>query len=412
MVCRFYPIVLVLSCALVSLSAASAAVVFKPGEKARYVAPGEEEVSGTAQQLFQQAQAAENRSDYGRASKYYRRIVRRYPKDTLAAGSAYRFAQLQERTGDPMKAAGAYRVVVENYPRSPHFDESIEAQFRIGEMYLNGKKLKLLGIPIRSAVERSIEIFGAIIRVAPYGKYTARAQFNIGLANEKQGNYEAAVKAYQAVSEKFPEHAVAADAQYQIGYLWFNAARTGTRDAKAVANARIGFQDFLFRYPKSEKAPQARENLRMLDQKVTTDAFQIARFYDKQKNYKAAVIYYFDVIRQQPGSPQSDQAKRRVEELRPKVGDEVMKAAAAAPKKPAATTTAAANTRGSTDRSSRGSDVPMRLSPSDVGALPPPEYDESLPPPASLMPDMTLAPSYDLDREAEATPTPTPTPTP
>ena len=96
-------------------------------------------------------------------------------------------------------------MVVENYPKSPHFRESIEAQFRIGEMYLNGKKLKLLGIPIKSSMEKAIEIFAAIVRTAPYGKYTARAQFNIGLATEKQGNADAAVTAYTAVVEKFPE---------------------------------------------------------------------------------------------------------------------------------------------------------------------------------------------------------------
>ncbi len=111
------------------------------------------------------------------------------------------------------------------------------------------------------------------------------------------------------------------------------------RDAKAVANAKTAFQDFLFRYPKSEKAAQARENLRMLDQKQTTDAFQIAKFYDKQKNYRAAVIYYNDVIRQQPGSTQSDRAKQRVEELRAKVGDAALQSAAvtaATAKKPVA----------------------------------------------------------------------------
>ncbi|MBA2431946.1 MAG: outer membrane protein assembly factor BamD [Chthoniobacterales bacterium] len=409
MVSRFNPLVPLLICCLACPFGASAAVVFKPNEKTKYVAPGEEEVSGNAQQLFQTAQAAENSGNIGRAIKAYRQLVRRYPKDTLAAGSAYRFAQLQERSGDLIKAAGAYRVVVENYPRSPHFDESIEAQFRIGEQYLNGKKLKLLGLPLRSAVDKSVEIFAAIIRTAPYGKYTARAQFNIGLANEKQGNYEGAVKAYQAVSEKFPEHPVAADAQYQIGYLWLNAARTGTRDAKAAENAKIGFQDFLFRYPKSEKVPQARENLRALEQKQTTNSFQIARYYDKQKNYRAAVIYYFDVIRQQPGSPQSEQAKRRVEELRPRVGDEVVKAAAAVPKKRAATTTAAATREGG-----RSTNVPMRLSPSDVNALPPPEYDESLPPPASLMPDSTFAPDVGdwSSSEPASGPTPTPTPSP
>ncbi len=45
----------------------------------------------------------------------------------------------------------------------------------------------------------------------------------------------------------------------------------------------------------------------------------------------------------------------------------------------------------------------MRTSPDDVAPLPPPEADESLPPPASLTPQNTLAPDL---------PSPTPSPTP
>jgi outer membrane protein assembly factor BamD len=233
-----------------------------------------------------------------------------------------------------------------------------------------------------------MRIFAGIVRSAPYGRYTARAQFYIGRANEKQKNAEAAVAAYQEVIEKYPDDPVAADAQYQIGYLWFVTARNGSRDAKAYKNAKIGFQDFLFRYPKSEKAAQARENLRILDAGQTSNAFQVAKFYDKQKNYKAAVIYYNDVIRQQPGSPPADQAKRRIEQLRAKVGDAALQ--------PAALTAATAMRPKSSNMANAGDssgDAPaMRTSPSDVAPLPPAEADESLPPPASLTPDTTTAP--------------------
>jgi hypothetical protein len=99
-------------------------------------------------------------------------------------------------------------------------------------------------------------------------------------------------RAYQAVIDKFPNDPIAADAQYQIGYIWYEAARLGTNDQAATQNARTAFEDFLFRYPKSEKAPQARENLERLQQKSTGDAMKIAKFYDKEKAYRAAVIYY------------------------------------------------------------------------------------------------------------------------
>ncbi|PYK40212.1 MAG: hypothetical protein DME60_08540, partial [Verrucomicrobia bacterium] len=247
----------------------AAAIVFKPGKKPDFVMPGEEEISGNAAELFQIAQSAERDGNIKRAIKAYKSLVKRHPKDALAPGALYRAAQLNEQEGEYLRAAESYVQLVERYPTSPHFDEAIEAQFRIGEMYLAGKKKRVLGIPFGSSMDNAVTIFAAIVRSAPYGKYTARAQFNIGLAREKQGASEAATQAYQAVVDKFPNEPIAADAQYQIGYIWFKAARTGTKDAAAITNARTAFQDFLFRYPTSEKAGQARANLELIEHKQT-----------------------------------------------------------------------------------------------------------------------------------------------
>jgi outer membrane protein assembly factor BamD len=160
----------------------SAAVVFGPPDKSKYVAPGEEQMNGNAQELFNIGQDAEKAGNFRRAMRAYRTLVRRHPKDTLAPGAAYRTAQLQEQMHDYLEAASSYRYVVERYPTSPHFNEAIEAQFRIGEMYLAGKKLKLFGMPFASSMDKAVEVFAAVIRTAPYGKYTARAQLKMGLA--------------------------------------------------------------------------------------------------------------------------------------------------------------------------------------------------------------------------------------
>src|SRR2546430_2115289 len=306
-----------------------ASVVFKPGKKPEYVGPGgvEEEPSVDAVDLFQTGQAAETEGNTKRAIRAYKSLVKRHPKDKVAPNALYRAAQLQEQAHLFFAAADSFSQLVEKYPGSPHFDEAIEAQFRIGEIYLAGKKLRFLGIPYASSLDRAVTIFANVVRTAPHGKYTARAQFDIGLAREKQGANDAALQAYQAVVDKFPNEPIAVDAQYQIGYIWFTAARTGTKDIAAVSNARTAFQDFLFHYPNSEKAAQARANLELLEHKETTSSYQVAKFYDKQKYYRAAVIYYNEVIRQQPGSTESNLAKKRIDQLRSKVGEAVLQPA-------------------------------------------------------------------------------------
>ena len=375
-----------------------ASVVFQPGKKAKYVPPGEEELSGDAAQLYQVAQTAEKEGNLKRAISVYRNLLKHHPKDALAPSALYRAAQLQEQLHNYTPAAQLYSELVERYPSSPNFDQAIEGQFRIGEVYLNGKKLKFLGIPLASALDRAVTIFANVVRTAPYGKYTARAQFDIGLAREKQGANDAAIQAYQAVVDKFPNEPIAVDAQYQIGYIWFTAAQKGTKDAAAANNAKTAFQDFLFHYPKSEKAAQARANLDLLEHKQTANSYKVAKFYDKQKYYRAAVIYYNEVIRQQPGSEESNQAKKRIDQLRAKYGDAALQPAlpvAQASKKKS-------NTRGA--RSDDGGTTPAKPgAPNNEAPLPASESDSSLPPPASLAPDTTTAPDTLLPLPATST---------
>jgi outer membrane protein assembly factor BamD len=161
---------LCLSVSLFCRQFASGSVIFKPGEKVKYVPPGEEVMNGNAEQLFHIGQVAEEEHNLKRAAKAYKTLVRRYPKDALAPGALWRAAVLTEQMNDLLGAATYFRTLVERYPNSPHFDEAIEAQFRVGEVYLGGKKLKLLGIPFATSMDKAVEIFAAIIRTAPYGK--------------------------------------------------------------------------------------------------------------------------------------------------------------------------------------------------------------------------------------------------
>ncbi len=369
---------------------ASAAVVFRSGERGHFVAPGEEEVSGNAQQLFQIAQDAEKRGNYHKAANAYKTLFHKYHADALAPGAAYKFAEMLEKMHNYLNAADAYRNVVERYPNSPNFNDAMEAQFRIGEMYLNGKKIKVIGISVANSLDHAVDIFAAIIRTAPYGKYTARAQFDIGRAREKEGAQLAAIQAYQAVVEKFPNSPVAPEAQYQIGYIWMVAAQGGTKDSAASSNARLAFQDFLFRYPSSEKAAQARANLGQLEHKETNSSLDIAKYYDKQKYYRAAVIYYNEVIRQQPGSSESEKARKRLDELTKKLGQQALQPSYAVAEAEAAKKKAAG--KGSAGAPGQGQPAPTGPANDTAPLPPPPDANGSLPPPASLMPDATTAP--------------------
>src|SRR6476659_9010694 len=103
-----------------------ASIIFKPGQKAEYVPPGEEEINGNAAEIYQTAQSAEKENNLKRAIRAYKTLVKRHPKDALAPTALFRAAQLQEQTHQLTPAAESYLQLVERYASNPHFDEAIE----------------------------------------------------------------------------------------------------------------------------------------------------------------------------------------------------------------------------------------------------------------------------------------------
>ena len=150
------------------------------------------------------------------------------------------------------------------------------------------------------------------MKTAPFSKWAPLAQFYAGQALEKQRRWDEAIAAYEEVISRYPTDPTAADAQYQIGYVYLVQSRTAY-DKSAATKSQDAFEDFLARYPTSEKAPQAQDNLKALQIKENSNAVEIAKYYDKKKNYKAAVIYYNEVIKEQPGSPEAKAAEARID---------------------------------------------------------------------------------------------------
>ncbi len=215
--------------------------------------------------------------------------------------------------------------MVQKYPRSPDFEAALQAQYEIGKAYLDGKRVDIYGVPTLPSMGKAQEMFQKIVTNAPYGRIAPLAQFGIGQALEKSGSITSTVNAYQQVVDRYPNSDVAPNAMYQIGYVYFQASRATGYDETAAVRAQESFEDFLLKYPNSEKVPQAQDNLKILQSRKTDNSYNIARFYDKQKNYKAAYVYYNEVVQQQPDSPDATRAKQRMDQIRSKVGDDALK---------------------------------------------------------------------------------------
>ena len=310
---------------------APAPIIYREGEGFSTGDLSDIEIKKNAEEQFRLSERYEANGDYKRAGASYRLLVRRFPRSDIAATAQFKSGQMLEKEGKLQRAFYEYQALVQKYPRSPDFEAALQAQYNIGKAYLDGKRVDLYGVPTLPSMAKAQEMFQKIVTNAPYSRIAPLAQYGIGQALEKSGSITATVNAYQQVVDRYPNSDVAPNAMYQIAYVYFQASRRTGYDQTAAVRAQESFEDFLLRYPTSEKVPQAQDNLKTLQSLNVENSYGIAKFYDKQKNYRAAYVYYNEVVQQQPDSPEAQRAKQRMDQIRSKVGDNALKIGATGP---------------------------------------------------------------------------------
>ena len=292
--------------------------------------PAEADLSSEAELAVAHELAASNNID--KAIHEYQLIVKSHPFSKKAAEAQFQVAQLLQQQGNLMGSFKAYTTLLKKYPETPHFEAAVAEQIKIANTYLQGKKIKIFGIPAFSAVERSQEMYETILSTAPYSKYAALTQFNLGLSMERQGKSTEAIAAYQKLIDKYPTSSICDDALYQVGYVYMSLGMVGkSQDLSALKEAQNNFEDFLIQYPNSEKTLQARDNMKLMLNREGIDTLRIARFYDFSKDYKASSVYYNEVIRKFPQTKDASIAKARLAELKSEVGAEALRFGSQAP---------------------------------------------------------------------------------
>ncbi|HTS18366.1 MAG TPA: outer membrane protein assembly factor BamD [Verrucomicrobiae bacterium] len=297
-----------------------APLIWTKGEGWSWVSEGQPTATTPTDQL-KIGQEFQARKQYRNAIPAYRRVIARWPLSLSTQDARMGLAECYSAIGYHFKAFQTYQELLKKNPNTPHFDDVLQREFEIANLFLAGERQKAWGVRWFPSLERAEEVFEAVVKNGPYSPVAVQAQFRIGLVYEKERDYLSAVHAYEKLMERYPKDPMAETAQFQIGWAYKKEAARAEYDQNSANQAIAAFSDFLFRYPQSEKVPQAEKYRSELKVEQARGLFHIGEFYEKNHYYKSALIYYNDVIEQNPESDWATQAKVKVAELTPRTGE-------------------------------------------------------------------------------------------
>jgi len=297
-----------------------APLIYRYGEGWTYEKPGTPTgwYKDRAKDQLDVAQKAFDKGDYSLALKSAQRVLTAWPLSDYAPQSQYLVGRCYEAKKQDEKAFKAYQDILNKYPKSANFQEVQQRQLVIANRFLAGQRFKIWGIlPLFPSMDKTADMFDKIVKTGPYSDVAPQAQMGIGAAREKQKDYEAAVKAYEAAADRYnDQREVAADALFKAGMVYNKQAKTAEYDQSISGQAINTFNDFAALYPEDSRVPQLQQIITSLKAEQARGNFETAKFYENNKKWDGALIYYNEVLIKDPESPMADQARQRIDTIK------------------------------------------------------------------------------------------------
>jgi outer membrane protein assembly factor BamD len=321
---------------------APAPLIYRPGEGWTYEVPGKKGDwrKLRAKDQLEVAQQAFDQKKYKLALKAAERVIAVWPLSDYPHKAQYLIGRCYEARKMDEKAFDAYQNFLDKYAKYLTAEDTRDAQHRqyvIALRFLHGQWRKLWGrIPFFPSMDLTSEMFAKIVSYGPYGDLGPPSQMNIGAAREKEKDYPLAVQAYELAADRYSEQpAVAVEALYKAALAYNKQAHRAEYDQSVAGQAISAFTDFMALFPSDPRVTDAQRIIGQLNSVEAEGNFKVAQYYEKNKQWLGALIYYNEARRKNPSSPLAKLALHRIEVIQNRTPPPSAPGAPSAPAPPA-----------------------------------------------------------------------------
>ena len=216
--------------------------------------------------LYMAAESSYRSGEYKSSSSYYQSYFQSFPNGDHEANALLGMGYSEYFLGKFISAAGSFQKFIDTYPGS---SLSADAFLRLGDCYYYNKDYeKALEVYKNAALRYSAVSGGREDTTVAYAIYQS------GESDYWLGRFEAAIEMFHSLLEKYPNSALAPDAQYAVGWVYFSQ--------KLYSQAIGEFDKVTTNYPNSPTAIRA--------------LYSKGDSYYNSAQYQQALICYSEVL--------------------------------------------------------------------------------------------------------------------
>ncbi|MEA3488908.1 MAG: outer membrane protein assembly factor BamD [Candidatus Omnitrophota bacterium] len=275
----------------------------------------------TPREQFDWAMRFYKEKDFKRAAEEFVRLTKSYPDSDLAPDAQYYAGRSYEEQGKYLFAYENYQKTVEKYPYTRRMEEILKREYNIANIFENKDTAKFMDLELSLSLDRAATIYGKIVENSPFSTWAVKSLYKMAEVYRRMRKYSEAIDAYEKLIKDYPECDFVDEAKYQLAYARYEASLAPEYDQEGTEQALKEFKQLSRTTPVPSIAKEAEKALVELKVKKAESIEKIAMFYERQRKYRSAILYYKDISRNYPKTEVAKRAEEKIEILQQRIKD-------------------------------------------------------------------------------------------
>ena len=187
--------------------------------------------------------------------------------------------------------------LISRYPSECNVDKLVKREYEIGNKFFSGYREKpYWWMPWIENDDKTKEIYETILKQLPYSNFAPVLLIKLGIIYLRDNENEKAIAAYRNIIENYGESKSKETAYLDLAFIYLQLAAKGDGDGSKTKSARKYLIEFIKKYPQSKEIAWAKNSLKETYEMEANRLYQLAEFYYKKNNQKAAKRYIKQVL--------------------------------------------------------------------------------------------------------------------
>lgn len=249
----------------------------------------------TAELQIEHARSLMLAGDYRRALRETDKFFEFYSDDPLAAENLFLRGEIQMAQGNLMAAAQSFQQLIAAHPDTARYEDAIARQYEIGDRFYDRgvrRSEKRFRLFRNRPFKRAAEVYAMVVDNQPFTPEAAEAQYKIGLCHYARRQYIDAAFEYRRVIEDYATSDWVNDASHGLAMCYYRASLPPAYDQTPSELTVDAIDDFTSRFPTDQRVEEMQEIRVEMRESIAQQRLEIARFYERRREFPAAKIYY------------------------------------------------------------------------------------------------------------------------